>query len=145
MERYAISVVVLFVFAASALAAQEAHIKPLDVAGQPRVFCQVVKEPDPQLMGGWKCVWARPLEKTHDFDTNPVEYWLVKRGDRYALYFYRTKEDGIIKKYIGWKDWVINGTEINSDTGVKLFTKDGGVYFKWKQDTPIKMERIESQ
>ena len=109
-------------------------------SGKPDVFCQVIKEPDPHLMGSWKVMFERRLEEG-GWDTDPAEYRLIKYEDKYALYFYRVSRGGK-KKYIGWRDWTINGAEIQSNTGVKIFTKDGEVFFVWQDGKPTKMTRI---
>ena len=46
-------------------------------SGKPDVFCRVIKEPDPALMGSWKCMFERKLEEG-GWDTDPVEYRLIK-------------------------------------------------------------------
>ena len=130
------------VLALSITTAQAAQITPQTVAGIPSVFAKVIKEPDPQLMGGWQCMWPRFRAKTGQTDTNPVEFWLVKRDNRYALYFYRFKTEEQ-KTYAGWKEWTINGNEIISDTGVRFFAEGGDVFFQWQNDKPVKMSRIE--
>lgn len=126
-----------------AACAQAAHIQPADVAGSPTVYCRVLKEPNPLLLGGWQCIWPRFIAKRGEADTNPVEFWLVKRDGGYALYFYRTKDNGREKKYIGWKEWKINGDEIVSETGVRLFAEKGAVFFQWQYEAPIRMTPIE--
>ena len=106
---------------------------------KPDVFCRVTKEPDPALMGSWKCMFERKLEEG-GWDTDPVEYRLIKYEDKYALYFYRVSRGGK-KKYMGWREWTINGPEILSDTGVKIFTQNGEVFFVWQDGKPTKMTR----
>jgi hypothetical protein len=108
-------------------------------SGKPDVFCQVMKEPDPALMGSWKCMFERQLEEG-GWESNPVEYRLIKYEDKYALYFYRVSRGGK-KKYMGWREWTINGTEILSDSGVKIFTQNGEVFFVWQGGKPTKMTR----
>ncbi len=110
---------------------------------KPDVFCRVLKEPDPMLLGSWKCTFERPLEEG-GWETNPAEYRLIKHDGKYALYFYRISRGGK-KKYMGWRDWTIDGTQITSDTGVKIFTQDGQVFFVWQNGKPTKMTRIGAQ
>jgi hypothetical protein len=114
---------------------------PPDAAGDPTVYCNVVQEPNPLLLGGWKCVFPLHLE-SGELDTNPAKYWLVKEGDRYALYFDRTARNGR-KRYSGWKDWTIRGAEIDSGTGVRIYTQDGAVFFRWKDERAAQMTRID--
>jgi hypothetical protein len=113
------------------------------VKEKPDVFCRVLKEPDPMLMGSWKCTFELRLEEG-GWDTNPAEYRLIKYEGKYALYFYRVSRGGK-KKYVGWREWTINGTEITSDTGVRIFMQDGQVFFVWQDEKPTKMTRIGAQ
>jgi hypothetical protein len=129
-----------FVFTTGDATAQ--GIKRSDVEGEPSVYLKVIKEPDPALMGGWKIEWRRHRERGSRIDINPVQYWLVKRGDRYALYFYRIKRE-VGKRFIGWQEWTANGNEIVSGTGIRFLARDGNVYFQWKDDQPVQMSRIE--
>lgn len=129
-------------FVAAAGAAADRDISQSDVAGEPTAYLNVVQEPDPALLGGWKVEWRRYREKGSRVDINPVQYWLVKHGDRYALYFYRIKKEAG-KRFEGWKDWTANGNEIVSDTGIRFFARNGNVYFQWKDDQPIQMNRIQ--
>ena len=107
---------------------------------KPDVFCQVIKEPDPHLMGSWKVMFERRLEEG-GWDTDPAEYRLLKYEDKYALYFYRVSRGGK-KKYMGWRDWTIDGNQITSKTGVRIFTENGEVFFVWQDGKPVKMTRI---
>lgn len=84
-------------------------------------------------------MFERQLEEG-GWDTDPVEYRLIKYEDKYALYFYRVSRGGK-KKYMGWREWTINGTEVLSDTGVKIFTQNGEVFFVWQDGKPTKMTR----
>ncbi len=111
----------------------------LGTKGKPDVFCRVLKEPDPLLMGSWKCMFERRLEEG-GWETDPAEYRLLKYEDKYALYFYRVSRGGK-KKYMGWREWTINGAEITSDMGVKIFTENGEVFFVWQDGKPTKMTR----
>jgi len=110
------------------------------MSGTPTVFCNVLDKPDPILMGGWRCLYARYVSETHQYDTNQVEYRLIKYGEQYALYFYRTAHSGK-KKYIGWQNWTISGNEITSDTGIKIYAQNGNVYFVLGGGDPEKMTR----
>jgi hypothetical protein len=122
------------------LAASSAASNLGGATGKPDVFCQVIKEPDPLLMGSWKCMFERRLEEG-GYETNPAEYRLIKYEDKYALYFYRVSRGGK-KQYMGWRDWTINGTQITSDSGVRIFVEKGEVFFAWQDGKPVKMTRI---
>lgn len=108
--------------------------------GKPDVFCRVLKEPDPLLMGSWKCMFERRLEEG-GYETNPAEYRLIKYEDKYALYFYRVSRGGK-KQYMGWREWTIDGTQILSDTGLRIFVEKGEVFFAWQGEKPVKMTRL---
>jgi hypothetical protein len=109
--------------------------------GKPDVFCQVLKEPDPLLIGSWTCIFERAIEDGKR-ETNPAEYRLIKSENQYALYFYRTSRDGR-KRYMGWREWTINGTQITSGSGVRIFVENGEIFFAWKDGTPVKMTRVD--
>jgi hypothetical protein len=80
------------------------------------------------------------------YRSEPVEYYLEKVGNRYALYFYRLKKvtDMTVIVYRGWRDWEINGDHIRSKNGVAIFAKDGAVYYSWKNDQPTRLSRDEN-
>lgn len=140
MKKLVIMLCALLLCAAtSALAAE---IKPSDVSGTPNVYCRVVKEPNPALLGHFGCVHRRLNEETDAYVMEPIEYWLIKTGEKYALYFYRVK-DGTGKKYRGWRKWYLEGDRINSGEMAYMFVKDGDVYYSWRNDKPTKMTRIE--
>ena len=143
MKRVVMFVLLVFASITLAFAAPETKgIGSQDVAGKPDVFCKVIKEPDPLLLGGWKCVHHGYDIKLHKYTDEPAEYWLVKYGNQYGLYFYRVKAD--TKPYKGWRECTINGASITSRTGFNITVKDGEVYYKWGGDKPTKMTRIES-
>ena len=134
---------VLFIVIAYVISPSSAKaIGSQDVAGKPDVFCKVIKEPDPLLLGGWKCLHHGYNTRLHKYIDEPAEYWLVKYGNQYGLYFYRVKADA--KPYKGWRECTINGTTITSRTGFKITVKDGEVYYNWGGDKPTKMTRIQS-
>jgi len=140
MRKFAMTVCVLLVCAASTVFAAE--IRPSDVAGKPDVFCALDKEPNPALLGHYGCVHRKLNEKTNEYAMEPIEYWLVKFGDKYGLYFYRVK-DGKGPKYRGWRKWYIKGDKINSGESSEVFVKDGAIYYGWRNDKPTQMTRIE--
>ncbi len=122
------------------------QISPAEIAGGPNKHCRVIKEPNPILLGGWKGVHQNFVPKFGYYRPEPINYYLKKSGSGYGLYFYRFKMEGSINwgdKYRGWRDWEINGDEIRSQTGVRIFTKDGKVYYSWKNDEPTELVRDE--
>jgi hypothetical protein len=130
------------VWAHSVVTARSAEIKPGDVSGTPEVFLKVVQQPNPVLLGHWGCTHTTTVFKTGDTFKEPIEYWLLKVGDRYAIHFYRFKH-GKEKKYKGWREWTVKGDEIASPPEISIFVKDGEVFYQWKNDQPTKMTRIE--
>ncbi|MGO9314760.1 MAG: hypothetical protein ACLQDI_18780 [Syntrophobacteraceae bacterium] len=126
--------------------AETGGISPSDIAGAPDKFCTVKKEPDPALLGGWKGVHQNYISKLSEYRAEPVGYYLKKVGNRYALYFYRKKAetDLTVTVYHGWRDWEIDGDQIRSSTGVKIFTRDGAVYYSWQNShKPTQLSRDE--
>lgn len=107
---------------------------------KPTVFCTVAQEPDPALLGGWRCT-ARVELETGMVDINPMEYWLTKVDGQYALYFERIARDGR-KHYRGWQDWIISGKTISSNTGITIYTENGEVFFRFRNERAEKMTRI---
>lgn len=124
------------------MAAGSEGITRADIVG-PDKFCTVLKQPDPALLGGWKCVHENYVSKLAEYRPEPVQFYLAKFGDRYALYFYRSKKATDQETYHAWKEWKIDGDQITSSTGVRFFVKDGAVYYSWKDDKPTQMSRIE--
>lgn len=148
MKKFYVAIMMialLLVARAYAMESREEGIRPADVAGAPSVFCKVLKAPDPLLLGGWKGVHNRYISKYSRNELDPVEFWLVKYGDKFAIYFYRSKAAGGDRIMRGWRKWTINGNEIYSGTGVRLFTENGEVFFSWERgmkEKPTKMTRI---
>lgn len=118
------------------------EIKPSDMSGKPTEYCTLMKAPNPALLGHYSCVHRKHNEKVDEYVMEPIEYWLVKQGDKYAIFFYRIK-DGKGKKYTGWRNWYIEGDRIHNGQFLKIFVKDGDVYYQWKFNQPTKMTRIE--
>jgi hypothetical protein len=140
MRKFVIILNLLLICAA--VTALAAEISPSDVAGTPDVYCKVVKEPNPALLGHFGCAHRTLNEKTNEYSMEPIEYWLVKVGEKYALYFHRVK-DGTGKKFRGWRKWYLEGDRINSGEGAEIFVKNGDVHYGWKNDKPTKMTRMD--
>lgn len=119
-------------------------VKSPDEGGEkPDVLCNVIRPPVPLLMGTWQCYFVRNPERDIP-DNNYVKYSLLKYGDSYGLYFYRTWKRGR-KKVMEWKDWTINGREILGEPqfGVKIFAQGNDVYFTIRGlKAPAKMTRV---
>lgn len=118
--------------------------QPQEFGKNPDVFCNVIQQPDPLLMGTWKVEFVRTKGRANP-DPNFVKYRLIKQEDKYALYFYRIWKDGK-KKKMEWKTWDINGQQISGEPkfGVKIFVQDNDVYFFIRGlGEPVKMSRTE--
>jgi hypothetical protein len=137
-----ITALVLLAFAFTPQASGQEGMRASDAAGAPTVFCKVVKEPDPALLGGWSGVHNRWISKFSRYEADPVGFWLKKYGDKYALYFYRSKAAGGDRVLKGWRPWTINGKEITSSTGVRLYTENGEVFFSWERAMKEKPTRL---
>lgn len=115
-----------------------------DTGVKPDVFCNVVQDPDPLLMGTWEGYFFRNKDKDVP-DNNYVKYQLAKYDGKYGLYFYRTWKRGR-KKISEWKSWTINGQDISGEPqfGVRIFVQGKDVYFTIRGlDKPAKMTRVE--
>ena len=142
MKKVSLSVLLLWILVGCASTPQPKGLRPAAIAGKPGTFCKVVEPPHPLLMGGWQAIHPRFVSKLGHDKLDTIQYWLGQYGDRYGLYFYREKEDAD-KVYRGWREWTIKGNEIQSGTGVRLFTENGKVYYSWKGDKPTEMTPLE--
>lgn len=110
---------------------------------KPDVFCEVIQEPDPLLIGTREGHFTR-AEDWADLDKNYVKYKLIKYDDKYALYFYRRWHSGT-KRANEWKNWTINGKEITGKYGVRIFVQGSDVYFTMRGvKEPAQMIRVEN-
>ncbi len=102
-----------------------APIKPAEVAGEPTVYCKVVSPPDPTLLGYWRRIPPQQYNRPHVFN-----YWLVKKGDRYALFYHWDDKRGHVSH--GWFPFVIDGkTMTSSEDPSTYFVKDGSVFHNY--------------
>jgi hypothetical protein len=104
----------------------------------PDSYCEVVADPNPILLGGWM---------TRVGDNNPVEFWLVKKEDRYAFYFF-LRDNSLLKERLmsGWSEMILNGDWIYSPGMLfNFYTEGGKVYYRVRGGTPWEMKRIEVQ
>ena len=109
---------------------------------KPDSFCNVIKKPDPLLMGTREGRFTR-AEDIAELDKNYVKYKLIEYDDNYGLFFYRSWHSGQ-KKITEWKNWTINGQEITGDYGVRIFVQGSDVYFTMRGiKEPTKMSRVE--
>lgn len=100
-------------------------IKPSEVAGEPTVYCTVVNPPDPTLLGYWRRTPPSQYRRPHVFN-----YWLVKKGDRYAVFYHWDNMRG--KVVHGWFPFVIDGPRMtSSEDPSTYFVKDGSVFHNY--------------
>ncbi len=102
------------------------HVTSENVAGEPTVYSKVINPPNPNLLGFWRRIPPTQFNKPHTFD-----YWLVKRDDQYAVYYYwNDPKHG--KTYDGWAPFIINGDTMRSKIdATTFFYKDGKVWHNW--------------
>lgn len=143
MKSMILSIIIISFFSLNSCSTGKALEKAENSGPKPDVFCNVVKAPDPLLMGAWKCSFSR-YEESGGADVNYIEYRLSKYGDQYALYFNRIFRNGR-KKITEWKAWTIDGSQIIGPEkyNVKIFAQEQDVYFTIRGlDEPVKMTRI---
>lgn len=100
-------------------------IAPSDIAGEPTVYCKVVNPPDPALLGYWRRIPPGDFNRPHVFN-----YWLLKKGDRYALFYHWDDKRGKVVR--GWFPFVIDGPRMtSSEDPSTYFVKDGQVFHNY--------------
>ena len=139
MKRLSIALILLLTF----VGCSTKGAKSFSEIGEPDAFCEVVKKPDPLLMGTWEGRYTRAADVAK-MDKNYIKYRLIEYDGKYALYFYRTWQSGQ-KKVKQWKKWTINGQEISAPGGygVKIFVQGSDVYYTIRGlKEPAKMSRV---
>lgn len=137
----------LFAFASTGCASgristSDGFLLPPGVVEAPKVFCTVIKEPDPLLLGGWRCNSTQQSESGKPY-ANSFECWLSKSGGKYALYFIRSASKSWgDRRYMGWRPWSINGNQMGDDN-ITISVEDGEVYYDWRGEVHVKMTRID--
>jgi hypothetical protein len=132
-------VVICGVILLAACGASAANITPAMIAQTPTVYCQVVEQPDPAFLGGWM---------TEVENNKPVEFWLVKIGNRYGFYHFFRDNEKFKKKapYAKWRKMYIKKDVILSPSSMFRFSLDKGqVYYQFKGGKPWNMKRIEAK
>ena len=141
-------IVLIFAFSGCATSNTSPNITSATVSATPKVFCTVLNEPDPLLIGGWQCrSIASQLSRGARILNDPVEYWLVKKDNQYAFYYYHTSRN---TSHIGWQPFIIDGNKIRfSKDGTtpsagysKIMTENGKVYFVPPHSEKNEMTRI---
>ena len=139
MKRLSIALILLLTF----VGCSTKGAKSFTEIGEPDAFCEVVKKPDPLLMGTWEGRYTRAADVAK-MDKNYIKYRLIEYDGKYALYFYRTWQSGK-KRVKKWKKWTINGQEISAPGGyrVSIFARGSDVYFTIRGlKEPVKMSRV---
>jgi hypothetical protein len=139
MKRLSIALILLLTF----VGCSTKGTKSFSGIGEPDAFCEVVKKPDPLLLGTWEGRYTRAADVAK-MDKNYIKYRLIEYDGKYALYFYRTWQSGQ-KKVKQWKKWTINGQEISAPGGygVKIFVQGSDVYYTIRGlKEPAKMSRV---
>jgi hypothetical protein len=109
-----------------------------DVSGSPTTYATVVKAPNPQLMGHWRRSTPPNLEKPWMF-----QYWLVKHGDKYAVFYnYDSRRKNSFK---GWASFNIDGDSMTSGVdGATFFVEGGKVFMRVAgRNEPYPMEKLD--
>ncbi|MFZ5426967.1 MAG: hypothetical protein ACOZEN_08325 [Thermodesulfobacteriota bacterium] len=138
MKRSTALCAALLLIAALAACTGLNRISSEDVAAAPTVHAKVVKEPNPLLFGHWRRPQPAGINKPWIFN-----YWMVKRGDKVAVYyFYDSRRKNSFK---GWADFTINGDSMTSGVdGNTFYVQNGRVFMKVAgRDTPYEMEKID--
>ncbi len=125
MRRQMFFAVLLLGLGLLAACADLTTISARDVEGAPKVYATVLKPPNPLLLGHYRR--SPPSEFRHPWS---FHYWLVQRGDKYAVYYmYDSHKKNAFK---GWADFTINGDTITSGLdGAAFFVEDGEVRMSW--------------
>lgn len=113
-------------------------ISQSDVAETPTTYATVLKAPNPQFMGHWRRYTPPGLSKPWLF-----QYWLVKVGDQYAVYYnYDSRKKNAFK---GWASFTINGDTMTSGVDGSIFSiEDGKVVMRVAgRDTAYPMEKLD--
>lgn len=97
-----------------------------ELTGEPTVYATVNQEPNPLLLGCY--LRSRPSEYNRP---NSYQYCLVKKGDRYAVY-YQWRDGKTLEEQKGWMPFTINGDRMTSDTEPSTYlVKDGSVWHSY--------------
>jgi len=113
-------------------------ISPEEVASTPTQYATVAAPPDPALLGHWRRPQPAGIEKPWLF-----QYHLVKKGDKYAVYYYY--DSNRKNAFKGWASFSIDGSRMTSGVdGTTFYAKDGKVFMIWPgRDAHYPMEKVD--
>ena len=80
MKRLSIALILLLTF----VGCSTKGAKSFSEIGEPDAFCEVVKKPDPLLMGTWEGRYTRDADIS-DLDKNYIKYRLIEYQGKYRL------------------------------------------------------------
>jgi hypothetical protein len=141
-----ISTVLIFALLGCATSNTSPKITAENTSEIPTIFCNVLNEPNPQLIGRWKCRTIK-VPTFGGISTDPVSYSLIKNDNQYALYFHSMSAGG---SYIGWYPFIVDGDMIIYSTDgkpplpgyIKFMIENGKVYFVSPGGMKNEMTRI---
>lgn len=128
---------------AQAVTAKTAEIKariPENVGQmEPTVWATVKNQPSGIMLGHWARI---PPEQSNNPDE--YEYALIKRGDKYAVYFYwKGKEPK--QRIKGWQPFIIDGDRIESQVDGSVFFEQFGSVYHNLNGQPVNSRMIKIQ
>lgn len=109
-----------------------------EAGSTPTTYATVVNPPDPALMGHWRRPNPSGLSKPWLF-----HYWLVKHGDKYAVYYHYDSRKK--NSFRGWASFTIDGKTMTSGVDAVTFTAEsGGVIMRYPgRGESYRMEKVE--
>jgi hypothetical protein len=137
MQRPLLSLAVLSLLLLLAACTGGPGISQEEVATTPTVYATVNKAPNPMLMGHWRRPNPEGIEKPWLF-----HYWLVKRGDKYAVYYeYDSRRKNA---FSGWAPFTINGDSMLCGVDGATFSVENGqvVMRVAGRDTVYSMDKV---
>ncbi|WP_243438875.1 hypothetical protein [Fundidesulfovibrio soli] len=138
MLKHFASVLVLAVLLMCSACAGLAPIKPADVETAPTASAKVIAAPNPLLMGHWRRIPPAGINNPWAFN-----YWLVKKGEKYAVYYYYDSHKK--NAFKGWAEFTIDGDRMTSGVdGVIFYVENGEVLMQYPgRSENYKMMRVE--
>jgi hypothetical protein len=139
--------VLFFAFSGCATSNTSPNITAENISEKPTIFCNVLKEPNPLLIGRWQCRMIK-APTYGGISNDPVAFWLVKNDiQQYALYFHSKSPSS---SFIGWYPFIVDGDIIIFSTNgkpplpgyIKFKIENGKIYFVSPDGQKNEMDRI---